>query len=71
MSENISLIIQETNKDETVNAIDHEIASMFDLGKKKKKHKEKDKKKEIRAETPPTYTYSELLNNIYTQLGTI
>ena len=81
MSGNISLIIQETNNQETNNqetnnqetnkAIDDEIANMFDLGKKKKKHKEKDKKKEIRSESPPTYTYSELLNNLYKQLGTI
>lgn len=66
MSENILLIIQETNK-----AIDDEIASMFELGKKKKKHKEKDKKTEIKSESPPPYTYSELLNKLYTQLGTV
>ena len=45
MSENISLIIQETNKDETVNAIDDEIASMFELGKKKKNTKKKIKRR--------------------------
>ena len=73
MSENISLIIHNIEQPHTNKSIDDEIASMFELGKKKKKHK--DSKKEtpsvLRSKSPPPYTYSELLNKLYTQLGTV
>lgn len=65
--------------------IDDELAEMFELGKKKRKSKDKkekdndkEKKKDnetcrpyYQLETPPTYTYSELLSNLYNQMGNL
>jgi len=88
MSEKLSLTIKEIEPESepSINeeikiaepSIDDEIASMFDLGKKKKKAKDKDKKKDKDkekdkekqiSESIPTYTYLELLTNLYNKLG--
>ena len=87
MTENITLVISEKNeetsgsKSDLNKPIDDELAEMFELGKKKKKikdkkEKDKDKDKEIerkyyQLESPPSYTYSELLSNLYNQMGNL
>lgn len=85
MNENITLVINEINTElEDIpnnKTVDDELAEMFNLDKKKKKSKEKkDKEKKTKnideltityhpLESPPTYTYTELLDNLYKQMG--
>jgi translation initiation factor 2 subunit 2 len=79
MTENIILKVSEINKEvpDINKLVDDELAEMFNLGKKKKKPKDKKEKKndnEIKyypLESPPTYTYSELLSNLYNKMGNL
>jgi len=85
MTENITLVINEINEEQldiisdNNKLVDDEIAEMFALGKKKKKSKEKKEKEKINEleikyhplESPPSYSYHELLTNLYKQIGNL